>query len=124
MCDYVVAYMQKSFKFRSKAVSQGLPKPRQLFLSYCTGKPLRRATIAKYILDVLSLSGINISSFKAHTTRGSLPSAMVKRGASPGQILAQGDWKKLGVFSKYYERFSEDSVEGRLIRQVTNSRKH
>ena len=67
--DYVVTYLQKSLKYRLKAVSKGLPKPKQLFLSYCTGKPLRRASIAKYILEVLEMAGINTMCFKAHTTR-------------------------------------------------------
>ena len=121
--DYVVCYLQRSLKYRLKAISKGLPKPKQLFLSYCTGKPLRRASIAKYILQVLELAGINTNSFKAHTTRGSLPSVLAKQGSSPSTILAHGDWKRLGTFQKFYERYSENSVEGRLISQVTrNSR--
>ena len=119
VCDYVVAYLQKSFMYRAKAVSKGFPKPRQLFLSYSTGKPLCRASISKYILDVLALAGIDVSCFRAHTARGSVPSALVRRGASPGQILAQSDWKHLGTFQKFYDHYSEDSVEGRLIKQVT-----
>lgn len=119
VCDYISSYMQRTLKFRIREVSLGFPKPTQLFLSYSTGKPLRRASISKYILDVLSLAGINTSCFKSHTTRGVLPSQMMKRGSSPGQILAQGDWKHLGTFKKYYDRHSDTSIEGRLIRKVT-----
>ena len=120
---YVVAYLQRSFKYRAIAVNRGLPKPRNLFLSYATGKPLRRATIAKYLLEVLELSGIDSSCFKAHTTRGSLPSVLSSRGSPPDKILAQGDWKRLGTFKRFYERFSENSVEGRLILKVTGKRR-
>ena len=121
--NYVVAYLQRSLKYRAIAVSKGLPKPRNLFLSYATGKPLRRASIAKYILEVLELSGIDTSCFKAHTTRGSIPSVISARGSSPDKILAQGDWKNIGTFKKFYERFTENSVEGRLIMQVTGKRR-
>ena len=121
--DYVVAYLQRSLKFRVKAVSKGLQKPKNLFLSYSTGKPLRRASISKYILDVLALAGIDVTCFKAHTTRGSLPSVLSSRGSSPEKILAQGDWKNLKTFKRFYERFSENSVEGRLIMQVTGKRR-
>ena len=121
--DYIVVYLQKTLKFRMKAVSKGLPKPRQLFLSYSSGKPLSRATISRYILEVLSLAGIDVSCFRAHSARNSMPSAMSKRGASPAQILNQGDWKNLRTFNRFYDRYSEDSIEGRLIQQVTGTRR-
>ena len=119
--NYIIHYMQRSFKHRVKAVQDGLPKPRQLFLSYSTGKPLRRASISQYLLEVLSLAGINTSTFKAHSTRGALPSIMSARGASPHVILNHGDWRNLGTFKKFYDRHSDSSIEGRLIRQVTRN---
>ena len=121
--DYVVAYLQKTLRFRVRAVARGLPKPRQLFLSYSTGKPLRRGSISGYILEVMSLAGIDVSCFKAHSARGGAPSYQASRGASPGKILAQGDWMNLGTFQWFYERFSDNSVEGKLIMQVTGARR-
>ena len=121
--EYVVKYLQKSLIYRVKAINQGLPKPKQLFLSHYTGKPLRRASIAKYILEVLDLAGINTKSFKAHTTRGSLPSVQSSRGVSPHIILSQGDWRNLGTFQRFYERYTDNSVEGRLIMKVTGNRR-
>ena len=59
VCSYVIAYMQKSLKYRIRDVNKGLPNPRQLFLSYSTGKPLRRATISKYLLEVLSFAELS-----------------------------------------------------------------
>ena len=114
-------YMQRSIKHRIRAVDKGLPKPRQLFLSYSTGKPLRRASISQYILEVLRLAGINTSSFKAHSTRGALPSIMSARGASPQVILNHGDWRNLGTFKRFYDRHTDTSIEGRLIWQVNRN---
>ena len=71
----------------------------------------------------MTLAGINTNTFKAHTYRGNLPSTMAKRNASPGQILAQGDWQQLGTFDKHYKRFSEYSIEGRLISRVIGAGK-
>ena len=116
--EYVTAYLQRTFSLRARAVSKGLPKPRNLFLSYQTGKPLRRATISKYLLEVLGMAGVNTDCFKAHSTRAGAPSYQSARGASPGQILTQGDWKSLGVFRKFYDRFTDTSTEGKLIMQV------
>ena len=50
VCEYVSTYMTRTYKFRLQAVRKGLPKPRQLFLSYYSGKPIKRATISKYIV--------------------------------------------------------------------------
>ena len=97
VCNYVMVYLQKTLKYCISAVNKGRPKPKQLFLSYSSGKPLSRATIAKYLLDVLTLAGIDTNTFKAHSYRGNLPSNMAKRNASPGKILAQGDWQQLGI---------------------------
>ena len=118
---YVTSYLQRTLALRIRSVRQGLPKPRQLFLSYFTGKPLRRASIAKYLLDTLSLAGIDTSCFRAHSTRGALPSVMARKGCSPHVILEQGDWKRLGTFQRYYNKPSDTSVEGRLIARVVNS---
>ena len=118
VCNCVAVYMQHTLKFRIKAINDKKPKPKNLFLSYATGKPLMRATIAKYITDVLSLAGINANCFRAHTTRGALPSVM-SRCSSPQQILNQGNWSNLGTFEKFYNRFPDNSVEGRLIQRLT-----
>ena len=117
-CYYVTCYLQRTLKFRIRAVRQGLPKPTQLFLSYSTGKPLRRASIAKYLLDTLSLAGVDTKCFRAHSTRGVLPSTMAGKGCAPGKILEQGDWKHLGTFQKYYDKPADSSVEGRLIARI------
>ena len=83
--------MQRTLKFRICAVNKGLPKPRNLFLPYSPKKPLRRATVSKHILEVLSLAGIDTSTLRGHSTRGSMPSVMAGRGSSPAQILRQDD---------------------------------
>ena len=64
----------------------GRPKPRHMFLSYTTGKPLSRSTIAKYILDLLSLAGIDVNCFRAHSARGCAPSFQASKGSSPGSL--------------------------------------
>ena len=63
---------------------------------------------------MLSLAGIDTSTFRGHSTRGSMTSVMARRGSSPAQILRQGNWSNLGVFQKYYDRYSEDSIEGKF----------
>ena len=90
VCNYVMVYLQKTLKYRISTVNKGRPKPKQLFLSYSSGKPLSRATIAKYLLDVLTLAGIDTNTFKAHSYRENLPSNMAKHNASPGNNSSPG----------------------------------
>ena len=124
VADYVVGYLNKTLKFRLRAVAKGLPKPVNLFLSAFTGKPLRRATISKYLLKIMSLAGINTTCFKPHSVRGIGPSLMSRKGSSPNSILEQGNWKNLGTFNRYYNRESEDSPAGRLILEVTGKKRN
>ena len=124
VCEYVSTYMTRSYKFRIRAVDKGLPKPKQLFLSYATGKPIKRATIAKYITKTMELAGIDVSCFKAHTTRGIIPSIMSTQGCSAHQIMQQGSWSNVTTFEKHYGRVPENSPAGVLIQEVIGRRKN
>ena len=124
VCDYIVSYLNRTFPYRVKTVAKGHPKPRHLFLSAYTKKPMRRATIAKYLLKVMTLAGIDTSCFKAHSARGVGPSRMFKKGSSPHKILVQGNWKHFKTFKRYYCREAEDSPEGQLILDVTRKRRN
>lgn len=115
VCKYVEFYLKKTFKFRLKAVNKGKEKPSQFFLSYRTGKPVKRASISRWIRQVLSLSGIDITTFKAGSTRSASVSAANRFGASAEQIIKQGDWSNLGTYQRYYNRDLNDSPVGKLI---------
>ena len=111
VCNYVLAYINKSLKFRIKSVNKGLGKPSQLFLSHKTGRPVTRATISRWIREVLGLSGIDTSTYGPGSTRGA------RQGANASQIMAAGSWTNLGTFKKFYNREEENTPVGRLILQ-------
>ena len=115
VCHYVEFYLKKTFKFRLKAVKLGKEKPSQFFLSHRTGKPVKRASISRWIRQVLVYSGIDVTTFKAGSTRSASTSAASRLGASPDQILKQGDWSNLGTYSRYYNKSLNDSPVGKLI---------
>ena len=124
VADYVAAYLNRTLQFRLRAVSLGLPKPRSLFLSYHTGKPVRTSTLSRYILTTMQLAGIDTQVFKAHSARGIFPSLMKRKGASASTIMQQGDWRNCSTFERFYSRESEDSVAGKLIREVIGKSKN
>ena len=117
VCNYVLAYINKTLKFRLKAINKGLEKPTQLFLSFQMGKPIQRATISRWIKETLGLAGIDINTFGPGSTRGASSSAALRQGANPTQIMAAGSWSNLGTFRRFYNRQINDTPVGRLILQ-------
>ena len=117
VADYVDMYIRRTLRFRIKAVIKGLAKPTQLFLSHLTGKPVQRASISRWIREVMELSGIDIGTFKPGSTRGASSSMATRQGAKPDQIMRHGDWSCLGTYQRFYNRDIGDVPVGRLILQ-------
>ena len=95
-------------------------KPNQLFLSHKNGLPVARATISRWIKEVMSLAGIDTNMFLPGSTRGASTSAAAKKGASVEQILGAGDWTNLGTYQRFYQRHVSNTPIGRLILEEAN----
>ena len=117
--DYVLFYMAKTLKYRLKAWKKDKKDVKQLFLSYRTGCPVVRASISRWVREVMDLSGIDISTFAPHSTRGASISEATRRGATPSQILSQGNWSNLGTYQRFYNREIHDTPIGQLILQAS-----
>ena len=119
VADYVLYYMSKTLKFRLKAWNKNKEEVKQLFLSYRTGRPVAKASISRWVREVMDLSGIDITTFAPHSTRGASISEATKRGATPKQILSQGNWSNLGTYQRFYNREIHDTPIGQLILQAS-----
>ena len=119
VAEYVLYYLKKTLKFRMKAWRKDHVDVHQLFLSHRTGKPVLRASISRWIREVMDLSGIDVSTFAPHSTRGASISEATRRGASSSQIVAQGNWTNLGTYQRFYNREVHDTPVGRLILQAS-----
>ena len=82
--------------------TKGICKCRQVFVSYVSYKSVCTKTVAWWLNEVLSNSGIDTAVFKAHSFRGAAASATIYRGCSLQQILKTGDWKSVKNFTKIY----------------------
>ena len=120
VADYVLKYMDRVLVFRLRSFNRGLGKPNQLFLSHKTGLPVAKATISRWIKEVMALAGVDTSVFSPGSTRGASASAAARRGASIEQILGAGDWTNTGTFKKYYRRHVDTTPVGRLILDEAN----
>lgn len=115
VADYVTAYLNKTFTIRAKHVADGKNKPTQLFLSWATKLPVTKQTIARWLVIVLKLAGIDTAQFSAHSYRGAGLSAAYSNGASIEKIVAHGDWKSVDTFRSYYSAPDQDSTVGQII---------
>jgi hypothetical protein len=115
VCDYVLAYMNRTLPLRASIVKAGSPKPTQLLLSWATKRPVTKQTIARWLTTVLKMAGIDTDQFSAHSYRGAGLSAAQARGASLQQILSHGDWKNIDTFRRHYSAPATDTAVGKII---------
>ena len=87
------------------ANAEGSP-PDRLFLSHT--KPFQAVqpcTLAKWLLTAMDRSGVDTSSYRAHSVRSAGASAMLRRGMSLQQVLQRANWSSTSrTFAVYYDR--------------------
>ena len=91
---------------------QNNQKISRLFLSF--GKPhyaVVSSTVARWLKTTMAAAGIDISHFKAHSTRAASTSAATRLGVSTAQILLTADWSSASTFSKFYKRDGQGTQE-------------
>lgn len=77
--------------------------PDQLILGYAyPHKPVKSATLARYVKLFLGECGIDLTVFTAHSTRKASTSKANNLGLSLKMINKAGGWKSSSTFQKYY----------------------
>jgi len=66
--------------------------------------PVAVSTVSRWIKEVLSLAGIDVSYFKGHSTRSASSSKAGIVGASVQEILGEGRWSKENTWQKFYNK--------------------
>ena len=65
------------------------------------------------------MSGIDISTFTAHSTRGASTSATADSGITTSDILKAADWSIDSVFRKFYYQRTHDTSYGQTMLSST-----
>ena len=76
-------------------------------LFIATTPPFRqasRATIARWVKEVLSNAGIETKLFTAHSVRGASTSKLANLHVSVQEIMNKGSWKSESTFQKFYNK--------------------
>lgn len=79
-------------------------KSTYLFVSYMNLLKVTTSTLARWLKTVLTLSGVDISTFKAHSIRGASTSAALAAGCSMKDVLSTANWASAGTFQKFYHK--------------------
>lgn len=104
-------YLHRTEHLRDKHSSK-------VFISYVKPhKEISTSTFARWIKEVLKLSGIDTNIFKAHSVRGAATSALYSRGANLKDILRLANWSNENTFQRFYNRSNSHEVVGRLVLQ-------
>ena len=100
--------MDRTKEFRSSENAQ-------LFISFKSFKPVTKQTLARWLKEVLKMSGVNTNHYKAHSFRGAGLSEAYHKGASLNQIIEAGNWSSAETFKRFYLAPNSSSAVGRLI---------
>ena len=77
----------------------------QLLLSFVNPhKPVVTSTISGWLKNILKKAGINISTFKAHSSRSASTSKAHLSGAPIEEILKRGCWSNKSTWKKFYNK--------------------
>ena len=83
----------------------GLVHPNQVLLSHIKPhEPVSKPSIARWIKEVLKISGINIDIYKAHSTRSASTSKAGTLGVRIEDIIDQANWSNKSTFEKFYRK--------------------
>ena len=108
-CRTINDYISRSREWRIRDDSSKLFHPAQLFLS--SKEPHQavcKPTIAKWMVDMIRRAGVDVSTYKSHSTRGASTSKAASLGLPIDIIVKQGNWSDKSVFEKFYHKPIEE----------------
>ena len=104
------AYLKATEKFRSSEESN------RVFLSFQRPyHPVAKATITRWLCDVLIAAGIDSKIFKAHSTRAASTSVAAKKHLRLDDFLKMGDWTSPSTFQRFYYKPIIDDTYAKTV---------
>ena len=68
-------------------------------------------------MNIMGLAGVDLSIYKAHSTRSASTSKSKAEGLSVEQIVQRGNWSGSGTFKKFYDKgVSRDSFSVAVLK--------
>ena len=97
VCYHINQYLEKTHKIRNGE--------NQLLLSTISPhKTVSTQTVSRWLVQVLTLAGIDTSTFTGHSIRRALTSKAKALGVPSMEILKIGYWFRSSTFQEYYQK--------------------
>jgi hypothetical protein len=103
-------------EYLNRTVNVNRIKDRVFISNDKKGKEIGSETIAKDTMKAMELAGINTNRFKSHSTRISVASKVIEKGASVDDVMRAGRWRSKEVFEKFYNRSHQLEVANLILR--------
>lgn len=97
------------------AKTKKLRKTDRLLISYKTHKEVTTSTIARWLKEVLHLSGIKTDIFSAHSYRGASTSCAFSNGFRLSDLLSTANWTNARTFHMFYHREKQSSYSNCVL---------
>lgn len=89
-------YLERTSRFK---------KSDQLLLCYAKPHgPAAKATISRWVKEIMKTAGVNVEIFKPHSTRSAATSAAKAAGVPIEEIFKTAGWGTSSVFGKFYKK--------------------
>ena len=89
-----------------------------LFLSFVPPHHVvKTCSIARWLKLAMLEAGIDLSKFKAHSTRSAAVSSVLLAGLSVDEIAKLGDWSNARTFYKYYKKAVDSSSHESFVQK-------
>ena len=97
----------------------------KVFLSL-VGKhnPVSSSTIARWLKSCLQRTGVDTTTFKAHSIRAASATKAAIAGVTVEDILQAADWSRKGVFQRFYYRPKHSPTYGSTVLKTNASKSH
>ena len=96
--------------------TKDLRKSDRLLISHRLFFQVTSSTIARWLKEVLSLSGIDTSVFSAHSYRGASTSKVFSLGLLLSDIMKTANWTCTKIFFRFYHRDSNTSFSNTVLK--------
>ena len=107
--ETVQAYVARTESFRGEGKDK-------LLLSYVRPhNPICSSSVARWIVTILKLAGIDTATFKSHSVRSASATAAVSAGITTNQLMEAADWRLESVFERFYYKPFNSNLVGQAV---------
>ena len=77
--------------------------------------PISSSSVARWIVTLLKLAGIDTNTFKSHSVRSASATAAASAGITTNQIMDAADWRSESVFERFYYKPANSNSVGQAV---------